>query len=152
MRGDKRWLVQRERDDTELELMLGAHTPPELAELPRVSCPSALPWDKFRAYQTRRHVHICLAPLLDTPFNRGKSFIKFLDITVMGGVGIYSNRAPYTEIVEHGVNGLLAGDAPSEWQRCLTWLLDHPEKAHAMASAAQEEARRRRLDELPGWE
>jgi len=68
----------------------------------------------------------------------------------MGGVGIYSNRPPYTEIVEHGVNGLLAGDDPDDWQRCLEWLLEHPAKAHDMARAAQEGAGRRRLAELPG--
>ncbi|WP_445000731.1 glycosyltransferase family 1 protein [Halomonas mongoliensis] len=130
--------VQRERDDTELELMLGEHAPPGLAALPRTLCPAPLPWERFRTYQASRRVHIGLAPLLDTPFNRGKSFIKFLDIAVMGGVGIYSSRPPYTEIVEHGVNGLLAGDDPADWQRCLEWLLNHPEKAHDMACAAAE--------------
>ena len=68
--------VQRGRDDTELELMLGAHVPEMLAGLPRLCTPAPLPWDQFRAYQASRRVHIGLAPLLDTPFNRGKSFIK----------------------------------------------------------------------------
>lgn len=132
--------LQHSRDDTELELMLGAHTPAELAALPRTLCPTPLPWGKFRRYQTSRRVHIGLAPLLDTPFNRGKSFIKFLDIAVMGGVGIYSNRYPYTDIVEHGVNGLLAEDDPSEWQRYVMWLLEHPLEAKVMARAAAETA------------
>lgn len=128
--------LQRERDDTQLELMLGQYTPPGLAELPRVSCPAPLPWQKFRDYQARHRVHIGLAPLLDSPFNRGKSYIKFLDIAVMGGVGVYSNRAPYTEIVEHGATGLLADDDPAEWQRCISWLLENPETARGMAEAA----------------
>ncbi|GAB2730509.1 glycosyltransferase [Halomonas garicola] len=132
--------LQRERDDSELELMLGQHAPPVLAELPRTHCPAPLSWSKFRDYQARHRVHIGLAPLLDTPFNRGKSFIKFLDIASMGGVGVYSNRAPYTEIVEHGVNGLLAEDDPGDWQRCITWLLEQPEAARGMAEAAAERA------------
>jgi len=143
--------LQQERNDTELELMLGEHAPAELAALPRVDCPAPLPWDKFRAYQAQRRVHIGLAPLLDSPFNRGKSFIKFLDIAAMGGVGVYSNRYPYTEIVEDGVNGLLADDDPAEWRRCLAWLLEHPEKARGMAEAAAEKARGHGLGELPGW-
>ncbi|WP_311950711.1 glycosyltransferase family protein [Halomonas piscis] len=134
--------LQRERDDTALELMLGQHAPIELAELPRTHCPVPLSWPKFRDYQARHRIHIGLAPLLDTPFNRGKSFIKFLDIAAMGGVGVYANRAPYTEIVEHGVNGLLVDDDPDEWRRCLAWLLDHPGEARAMAQAAAETARR----------
>ena len=132
--------LQRERDDSELELMLGQHAPPALVELPRTYCPAPLPWPKFRDYQERHRVHIGLAPLLDTPFNRGKSFIKFLDIAAMGGVGIYSRRAPYTEIVEHGVNGLLADDDPAEWQHCIIWLLEHPDEALRIAQAAAKTA------------
>lgn len=134
--------LQRERENTQLELMLGMHTPPRLAELPRVHCPAPLPWAKFRQYQVQQRVHIGLAPLLDTPFNRGKSFIKFLDITVMGGVGIYSNRYPYTEVVNHGENGLLAGDSPAEWQSVIDYLLNHPQKAHRMAKQAALDAKR----------
>lgn len=140
--------MQCERSDTELELMLGEHVPVALADLPRTHCPAPLAWHTFRAYQARRRVHIGLAPLLDTPFNRGKSFIKFLDIAAMGGVGIYSRRPPYTEIVEHGVNGLLADDDPAEWQCCLKWLLENPEESHCMAEAAAETARGHLLQEL----
>lgn len=130
--------LQQDRQDTALEVMLGKHAPAALARRPRVHCPEPLPWPRFRAYQARHRIHIGLAPLLDTPFNRGKSFIKYLDITAMGGVGIYSPRAPYTEIVEHGVNGLFATDDPSDWQRCLNWLLDHPAEAEQMARRAAE--------------
>ncbi|QOR37437.1 glycosyltransferase [Billgrantia diversa] len=133
--------IQRERDDTELELMLGQQLPSKLAGSPRTVCPEPLPWRRFRGYQAHHRVHIGLTPLLDTPFNRGKSFIKYLDIAVMGGVGIFSNRRPYTEIIEHGVNGMLAGDDPADWQRCLEWLLAHPDEAANMAEAAAETAR-----------
>lgn len=134
--------IQRERNDTELELMLGEHAPKSLAALPRTYCPAPLPWKKFRVWQARRRVPIGLAPLLDSPFNRGKSFIKFLDIAAMGGVGVYSNRPPYTDIVEHGVNGLLAGDDPAEWQRCIEWLLEHPGVVRRMGAQAASDARR----------
>lgn len=141
--------LQRGRDDTELELMLGAHVPEALAGLPRLSAPAPRPWAAFRAYQASRYVHIGLAPLLDTPFNRGKSFIKFLDIAAMGGVGVYSRRAPYTDIVAHGVNGLLAGDDPDEWYDCLQRLLDRPDEALRMAAAAADTARAHGLCSVP---
>ncbi|WP_311944937.1 glycosyltransferase family protein [Halomonas piscis] len=141
--------IQRERHDTELELMLGEHAPGELAALPRTVCPAPLSWKKFRAWQAHRRVHIGLAPLLGTPFNRSKSFIKFLDIAAMGGAGIYSRRPPYTDIVEHGVNGLLAGDDPGEWQRSLERLLDNPAEAQAMAKAAAQTAETHRCRHLP---
>lgn len=132
--------VQCERSDTELELMLGEHTPAELAGLSRTICPAPLPWRKFRAFQARRRVHIGLAPLLDTPFNRGKSFIKFLDIAAMGGVGIYSRRSPYLEIVDDGVDGLLADDTAEDWYRCLRRLVDHPDETRRMAKNAAKKA------------
>ncbi|SHM03774.1 glycosyltransferase [Vreelandella subglaciescola] len=132
--------VQHRRNDTELELMLGEHAPATLSDLPRTRCPAPLAWKKFRAYQARQRLHIGLAPLRETPFNRGKSFIKFLDIAAMGGVGVYANRYPYTEVVQHGVNGLLADDDPGEWQRCIEWLLEHPGQARRMAAQAASDA------------
>lgn len=130
------------RQDSQCEVMLGKHTPPALASLPNLSAPDPLPWSVFRHYQARRRVHIGLAPLLQTPFNEGKSFIKFLDIAAMGGVGIYSNRYPYTEVVQHGENGLLVGDAPDEWRVALQQLLNNPEATANMARQAAADALR----------
>lgn len=134
--------MQSQRMDTQVEIMLGQHTPENLIALPRVQAPSPLPWESFKVYQRERRCHIGLAPLLDTPFNRGKSFIKFLDIAAMGGVGIYSNRYPYTEVVRHGENGLLVNDTPIEWRSALEHLLENPEAAARMAKQAAVDAKR----------
>jgi len=123
-----------------LEVMMGRHVPDALAGIARLEAPEALPWKAFQQYQATRRIQIGLAPLLETPFNRGKSWIKFLDISAMGGVGIYSRRAPYTEIVEHGVDGLLVGDDPEEWQSALEQLLGDCQAAEAMARRAQHKA------------
>ncbi|NGO90168.1 glycosyltransferase family protein [Vreelandella stevensii] len=134
--------IQQSQEGTQLEIMLGRHTPAELATLSGVSVPEPLPWSAYRRYQAEHRVHIGLAPLWPTPFNRGKSFIKFLDITAMGGVGIYSHRAPYNDVVRHGSNGLLVGDAPEEWQAALHYLIHHPQEAAAMARQAAVDAQR----------
>lgn len=134
--------LQTRRQDVELELMLGEHAPPTLASLPGVRTPKPLPWEAFQAYQRQHRFHIGLAPLWETPFNAGKSFIKFLDIAAMGGVGVYSDRYPYTAIVRHGENGLLAGDSPEQWQAAITRLLDDPAAAGAMAAQAADDAMR----------
>ncbi|WP_311065996.1 glycosyltransferase family 1 protein [Halomonas sp. DWK9] len=130
------WALLNVRQDIQCEVMLGKHTPLALASLPNTSTPDPLPWQAFRHYQASRRVHIGLAPLLQTPFNEGKSFIKFLDITAMGGVGIYSNRYPYTEVVRHGENGLLVGDAPDEWRAALQQLINDPQTTANMARQA----------------
>jgi len=134
--------IQRQRQDTELEIMLGQYTPEALCDLPRVTTPEPLAWPGFRRYQASHQVHIGLAPLLDSPFNQGKSFIKFLDIAAMGGVGVYSNRYPYTEIVRHAENGLLVEDDPYAWQAAIEELLDNPSAAAEMARTAADDARR----------
>ncbi|MBB3142632.1 glycosyltransferase [Halomonas organivorans] len=134
-------MLMETRRDACLEIMLGEHAPERLASFEGVTTPAPLAWPAFRRYQRRRRLHIGLAPLWDTPFNRGKSWIKFLDIAAMGGVGIYSRRYPYTVIVQDGVNGLLADDDPADWHRCLSLLLNHPEDTRRMADAAAETAR-----------
>lgn len=134
--------VMTSHPDTRLEVMMGRHLPDALADIPNLTSPEALPWAEFQRYQATRHLQIGLAPLLDTPFNRGKSWIKFLDIAAMGGVGIYSRRAPFTEIVEHGVDGLLVGDDPREWQVAIEQLLSDRDATRAMAARAQEKSKR----------
>lgn len=132
--------IQYTRDDTQLELMLGKHTPSALVELPNVLAPDPLPWHAFRSYQAKCQLHIGLAPLLNTPFNQGKSFIKFLDIAAMGGVGVYSNRYPYTDVVNDGINGLLAEDDPEAWQAAIEQLLSNPVATAKMAQQAAKDA------------
>ena len=134
--------LQQQREDSTIEIMLGKHPPASLCQLPRVTSPDPLGWQAFRRYQTRHQIHIGLAPLLESPFNQGKSFIKFLDIAAMGGVGVYANRYPYTEIVRHGENGLLVDDDPNAWQAALEHLLDNPEVAARMARTAAVDAKR----------
>ncbi|ERL52360.1 hypothetical protein BJB45_10360 [Halomonas huangheensis] len=124
-----------------LEIMLGRFAPAELSVLDRVSTPEPLPWKAFLRYQRRQRIHIGLAPLWPTPFNSAKSIIKFLDIAVMGGVGIFSHRAPYAQLVDDGRDGLLAEDCAEHWLHCATRLLDHPRDTRAMAQAAADKAR-----------
>lgn len=132
--------LHHHRKDVAFEIMLGQYTPKTLSALPRCATPAPLPWNAFREYQCQRRIHIGLAPLLPTEFNAGKSYIKFLDIAAMGGVGIYSNRYPYNEIVEHGVDGMLADDDPNHWRQCMQYLLDHPTQTFTMAKKAAQKA------------
>ncbi|MBS4155488.1 glycosyltransferase [Cobetia sp. MC34] len=133
--------VMESHPQARLEIMMGRHVPESFCGIARLETPEALPWKVFQQYQATRRIQIGLAPLLETPFNRGKSWIKFFDIAAMGGVGIYSRRAPYDGIVEHGVDGLLVGDGPSEWRAALEQLLADPAATQAMAERALQKAR-----------
>ncbi|WP_110665709.1 glycosyltransferase [Salinicola halophilus] len=132
--------VHAARPESDFEIMLGENTPAALRELERVACPTALKWQAFLDYQRGRRLHIGLAPLWPSAFNRGKSWIKVLDIAVMGGVGLYSDREPYADVITDGRDGLLVADDPRAWQAALERLVDYPRDTHRLARAAADTA------------
>ncbi|WP_251978352.1 glycosyltransferase [Salinicola avicenniae] len=123
------------------EIMLGAFAPPPLQTRPRVETPGPMSWRAFQRYRRRARLHVGLTPLRDTAFNAGKSHIKFLDNAVVGCVGLYSDRAPYREIVSHGEDGLLVSDRPGAWQEAIQQLIDDPWSTRVMAKQAARKAR-----------
>ena len=70
-----------------------------------------------------RTLDVNLAPLeLASRFNEAKSAVKWLEAGLSATPTIASPTRPFREVVEHGVNGMLAGD-PDEWARALATLL-----------------------------
>ncbi len=67
---------------------------------------------------------IMLAPLEDNPFNRCKSDIKFLEYSICGYPGIYSNVGPYRDSVANGETGILVGNTTEEWIRAMERLIN----------------------------
>ncbi len=124
-----------------LEVAMGRYTPEPLRHHDRVSTPDPMAWKAFLGHLKGSRLHLGLAPLWPTRFNAAKSHIKFLEIAATGGVGLFSRRAPYSNIVSDGVDGLLVDDDPADWQRCLVRLLASPRDTHRMAQRALEKAR-----------
>ncbi len=67
---------------------------------------------------------IALAPLRDTPLNRGKSDIKFLDYSALGTTGIYSKVPAYANSVVHGETGWLVENQTEAWVDGLRQLIE----------------------------
>ena len=132
--------IQTRHSDSEVELMMGRHLPLALSDIPRLKTMEAVSWEAFQDYCSRRRIAIGLAPLMENSDNRAASWLRFLDITRMGGVGIYSRRAPYVDLIEDGVDGLLVGDDPAEWTAALERLLGDRDATRAMAHNAQHKA------------
>ncbi|MFX4228211.1 MAG: hypothetical protein ACFHHU_10110 [Porticoccaceae bacterium] len=122
------------------ESLIGDSTPKDLCARSNVIARNPKSWRGFQLFQRICTRHIRLAPLLDSPYNRGKSHIKFLDIAAVGAVGIYSNREPYSDVVIHGENGFLANDDPDEWFHYLNYLISNPKVGSKMARNARETA------------
>lgn len=130
--------VHDARANVWLEIMTDGKVPLYLRRLPRCRVRPDLPWPQYREVVQSSQSHIGLAPLMDSPYNRGKSHIKLFDITAMGAAGVYSNRSPYAGVIRHGVNGVLVEDRAEAWADTLIDLVDNPGRAKRMAEAAQE--------------
>ena len=65
---------------------------------------------------------IGLAPLADSPFNRCKSAVKWLEYSALGAAGVYADLPPYAW-VRHGETGLKAGPDPGLWYDALKRLI-----------------------------
>lgn len=99
--------------------------------------PRKVAYDRFMAWFSRcLEWDIALAPLRDTPFNRCKSDIKFLDYSAIGAAGIFSRVRPYEASVCHRQTGWLAENTPEAWQAALTELIDNPSHREQLACNA----------------
>jgi glycosyltransferase involved in cell wall biosynthesis len=121
-----------------IQIVMGDYAPAGLKGLPRVEIVPAMPWDDYKKFIHKVRAHISLAPILETPYNLGKSIIKIMDIGALGAVGIYSKREPYTKYIESGINGFLLENDPLMWQNAMEWLIDNPKELRRMAEAGQE--------------
>jgi glycosyltransferase involved in cell wall biosynthesis len=80
-------------------------------------------WGTMLAYWDQMNFDIGIAPLVDTPFNSMKSWIKVLEYSGKGIVPVASAVGQYPEFIEDGVNGFLIHDI-SEWPDKLLQLSD----------------------------
>jgi len=116
----------------------GIEPPPELAPFAQVDwCPpKSLEYHAFATYFQTQTADIMIAPLMDTAFNACKSAIKYLEYSSIGVPGVYSRLAPYSSVIEDGVDGLLAS-SPIEWEASLSRLIDDHDLRRRIALNAQ---------------
>lgn len=98
---------------------------------------------EFAHYLSTQKCDIFIAPLVNSPFNRAKSPIKFLEYSILGIPGVYSYITPYESIIIHGETGFLAQDL-AEWQYYLSQLIENPSLRWEMGTKARESV-------MSGW-
>jgi processive 1,2-diacylglycerol beta-glucosyltransferase len=74
-------------------------------------------------FTTHAQWDIAVAPLLDTPFTRCKSDLKFLDYSSVGAATIASHVPVYESSVQHGETGWLAANTVEDWINALETLI-----------------------------
>ena len=84
---------------------------------------------------------INLAVLKSTAATDAKSEIKWLEAAALGVPSVVSDTAPYKEVLEHGVDALIAS-TPDDWRDALTRLVDDADLRARMGAAARDKAAR----------
>jgi len=98
-------------------------------------------WSDYSTYKIKRHILDCdinLCPLIDTPFNRSKSALKWYEASIgpRPEATLAAKVGPYLEI-EHGKTGLLY-ETPEEFKTNLTALIKNKELRLSLASHARD--------------
>lgn len=107
--------VMKDNENTFFQLFGDASVSKMYRTLERVSVLHPVSWSVYQVMLRQSSLDIGLAPLLKSSFNSARSYTKFFDITMMGGVGIYPENSIYNQVVEHQVNGLLLPMQQEDW-------------------------------------
>ena len=130
------------RDDLRCTLFFGKHLPSRLKSLPAIDNREPLAWEQFKQWSAQERYHIVLAPLPETPFNRGRSLTKLMDVASVGAAGLFSARRPFSQALEHNRDGLLLADDPVVWGTEIERLLDNLQATKILAQSAAITAQR----------
>ena len=93
-------------------------------------------------FQGLQGYHVGLAPLIDTPFNRAKSNIKWQEYTATGLATLASDLEPYRDGTEDGRTIALAGGDPIAFYEAMALLVDDPRRISKLRTAALGRIRR----------
>jgi glycosyltransferase involved in cell wall biosynthesis len=94
------------------------------------------PWRSATEVQDLSDLDIGLMPLADSEWERGKCGLKALVYMALAIPAVVSPVGVSADIVEHGVNGLVAGSEP-EWEDALGHLLRDAALRRRMGSAGR---------------
>lgn len=93
-------------------------------------------WSEETEVDLIRQMDIGIMPLTDSPWARGKCGYKLIQYMACGLPVVASPVGVNPQIVEHGVNGLLA-DTPADWSEALNRLVADPALRRRMGAAGR---------------
>ncbi len=107
-------------------------------KLPRVNVVRPMKWPAYQAFLSGGTRHIGLAPQLDHPFNRARSYTKFFDVTRCSAVGVYAAGGACAQVVRDGTDGFVVRMEPDLWVEAILRLAgDEPLRQRMRHNAQQ---------------
>lgn len=101
-----------------------------------------IPTKDLNSYPTHyTYFDIGVAPLEKAIFSDSKSNLKFIEFSAYRIPAVYSRVTPYSDTVEHGVDGFLA-DSSKEWTRYLNLLIEDEQLRKTMGENARKKLER----------
>lgn len=94
-------------------------------------------YEEYPQFLADMDLDIAVAPLMDSPFNRAKSNIKWLEHSMLETPMVLSDVVPYNLCVKNYKTGYLA-KGKAQWVKYLSWLIENEEKRKAIGKAAKE--------------
>jgi len=128
---------------SKIDLIFFGVTPPdELLAYSQVDCsPPIANYREYARSMLNQTIDIFIAPLEPNSFNQCKSPLKFLEYSALGVAAIFSQGPPYSSLVRHEENGLLAYSS-EDWVRCIQMLIESPALRFKLAQNAQDTLKR----------
>jgi hypothetical protein len=140
--GEQRWLlpviesVIRQEPNMVFEIIGGQDIHRLYRGVPRVTVVHPMDWPAYQAFSGLPGRHVGLAPQLDTPFNRARSYVKFMDITRSGAVGIYSRGSVNANAASNGPGGLIVPMQAAAWTEAILRLAADDELRESLLAQA----------------
>jgi len=108
-------------------------------------------WQAFYKFSSLKYRCIGLVPLFENEFNKGRSWIKFYDITRGGAVGIYSENAPYANLIRNFQAGLVLPMREEMWLEAIRELIINEDKRKELFDGAMKLVEHLRLKAIESY-
>lgn len=124
-----------------LTTFLGRHVP-RLLQHPQSTRLQPMTWTAYRQFQRENNFHISVSPAIDTAFNQSRSISRMMDNAYFGAAGLFTDQNPFSQVIDHGRNGLLVDSSNGNWYEAVSQLIDNPKELVGLAYNGQITARK----------
>jgi len=94
-------------------------------------------FENYYSHISKFSIDIGIAPLAFTKYNVSRSNLKFLEYSMIGACTVASNISPYSDTIEHNVDGIIVKtNRYKDWYKSLSRLIESPEEIDSMKVAA----------------